>query len=178
MILLYVVAALALAVPLCGGHLGAIADIRLRMALLLVAALGVQVLVLTVPVEGSDLAHRLAHLGSYGLAGGFVLANRRVPGVPMLALSGGGNLAAIGTNGGVMPASERAFQLAGIDQLPAGLANSAPTEGAPLWFLGDVFALPASWPVATVFSVGDVGLALGAAVLLWRVCGCGRWGRK
>jgi hypothetical protein len=34
-------------------------------------------------------------------------------------------------------------------------------EGARLWFLGDVFAIPASWPLANVFSVGDLLIAIG-----------------
>ena len=42
-------------------------------------------------------------------------------------------------------------------------ANAAYVEHARLWFLGDVFAIPASWPLANVFSVGDVLIALGAA---------------
>jgi hypothetical protein len=43
-----------------------------------------------------------------------------------------------------------------------------------LWFLGDVFAIPAGWPLANVFSVGDVLILLGAAVASFRVSGT-RW---
>ena len=40
-----------------------------------------------------------------------------------------------------------------------------------LSFLGDVFAVPASFPVHNVFSVGDVCIVIGAFVLLHTVCG-------
>ena len=38
-------------------------------------------------------------------------------------------------------------------------------------FLGDVFAVPSSWPVSNVFSVGDVILVVAALLALHRVCG-------
>jgi hypothetical protein len=40
-----------------------------------------------------------------------------------------------------------------------------------LLFLGDVFAVPASWPVTNVYSVGDVLIVAGAFVLLHVACG-------
>ena len=178
MILLVAVVVLVAVVPLAGGRLGALADLRISAAWLLFAALALQVAVLTVPVAGGDGVHRLAHLASYGLAAAFVARNRALPGLWLLAAGGASNAAAITANGGVMPATPSAFSTAGIDRLPPGMANSAPSEDAPLWFLGDVFALPAAWPLATVFSVGDMALVAGAAVLLWRVCGCGRSGRS
>ena len=42
---------------------------------------------------------------------------------------------------------------------------------ANLAFLGDVFALPAWMPAANVFSVGDLLLALGAAIFVHAACG-------
>jgi hypothetical protein len=40
-----------------------------------------------------------------------------------------------------------------------------------LSFLGDVFAVPASWPVSNVFSVGDVILVVAALLALHCLCG-------
>jgi hypothetical protein len=37
--------------------------------------------------------------------------------------------------------------------------------------LGDVFYIPASWPLSNVFSVGDVLIALGVAWAVHGICG-------
>jgi Family of unknown function (DUF5317) len=39
-----------------------------------------------------------------------------------------------------------------------------------LAFLGDMFHLPASWPLSNVFSIGDILIALGIAWALHRIC--------
>ena len=39
-----------------------------------------------------------------------------------------------------------------------------------LAFLGDVFYIPASWPLSNVFSVGDVLIALGVAWAIHGIC--------
>jgi hypothetical protein len=39
-----------------------------------------------------------------------------------------------------------------------------------LEFLGDVFFIPASWPLSNVLSVGDVAIALGVVWALHRIC--------
>jgi hypothetical protein len=70
-----------------------------------------------------------------------------------------------------MPADPDAVAAAGIPQDATQFANSAPTEGAPLGFLGDVFHTPGWFPIHNVFSVGDVVIVLGAFVLLHRACG-------
>ena len=44
---------------------------------------------------------------------------------------------------------------AGLDVRSGEFANSDLVENAHLAFLGDVFAIPAGWPGANVFSVGD-----------------------
>jgi hypothetical protein len=43
--------------------------------------------------------------------------------------------------------------------------------GPRLAFLGDVFAVPASWPLSNVFSVGDMLIAVGLAWGVHRICG-------
>jgi hypothetical protein len=40
-----------------------------------------------------------------------------------------------------------------------------------LAFLGDVFAIPRGWPLANVFSVGDVLIAVGVVVAVHGICG-------
>jgi hypothetical protein len=60
---------------------------------------------------------------------------------------------------------------------PGAFTNSTVLENPRLLFLGDVLAIPASWPFANVLSIGDVVIALGAAYTIHRVCGSRLAGR-
>ena len=81
------------------------------------------------------------------------------------------NLAAIGANGGVMPAQRDALESAGIIVDSPEFENSAVVDDARLWFLGDIFAVPEGIPFANVFSIGDVILVLGGAVAVHTIAG-------
>jgi MFS family permease len=170
---LLVVFLLALvSVALAGGGLRRLADLRLRHTWAVGLALAAQVLVISVMPERFDGVHEPVHLASYALVGVFLWANRSLPGLWLIALGGGANLAAIVANAGVMPASPAALAAAG---LPAdggsAFANSAAVAAPRLAFLGDVFAIPASWPLSNVFSIGDVMIALGVVVTLHAAAG-------
>jgi hypothetical protein len=65
-----------------------------------------------------------------------------------------------------MPASRGALAAAGRAAETSGFTNSTAVAHAHLAFLGDVFAVPTPLPLANVFSVGDVLLLVGAALLL------------
>lgn len=163
------VVALAL-VPLTGGRLGALAELRLRAPGLVVAAIALQVIVISVlPASAPEWIGRTGHLASYVVLAAVAWANRRVPGVAVMAAGGALNALAIAVNGGVMPASRWALATAGIPA-PQGFENSDHLAHAHLAFLGDAFALPASLPIANVFSVGDVLLVAGAAYGIHRLC--------
>jgi MFS family permease len=166
----FVVLAVA-TVPIFGGKLGSLAELRFRHAWTLVSALAVQILIVSVIPDSDGAFHGLAHIGSYVLAGLFVLANRRLPGMWLIAVGGAMNLAAIAANGGVIPASPTALALAGRAASHAGFRNSAALADPNLAFLGDIFALPPPFPFHNVFSAGDLCIALGAAVVLHRICG-------
>jgi hypothetical protein len=170
--LLVVVVLALVTVPLTGGRLLALGEVRVRWAWTLPAALVVQVLVVSViPAAPSPIPHVL-HLGSYVLAGVFLVANLgRVPGLRFISLGGALNVAAIAANGGTMPASPAALAAAGISGSGSGYENSAVVPGARLGWLGDVFAIPEAWPLSNVFSVGDVVLALGIVVAMHGICG-------
>lgn len=157
-------------VPLAGGRLLEIADVRLRRPWTIAFALLLQVLVLAVLPHGSPAAHQVLHLESYGFAGVFLWDNRRLPGLLVVASGGALNLAAIAANGGVMPASRSALAAAGIDPGSHGFANSAALAQPRLQPLGDVFAIPAPLPFHNVFSVGDVLVAAGVVVGLHVIC--------
>jgi hypothetical protein len=158
-------------VPLAGGRLGALADLRFHAAWLALLGIGAQILVISVVPEGSTSVHHAVHLLSYGLIAAFVWANRRVPYVWLAAIGGGLNLIAIVANGGVMPADPDALAAAGVEQQAGEFANSTAVAHPHLSFLGDVFAVPSSLPVSNVYSVGDVVLVVAALLALHCVCG-------
>jgi Family of unknown function (DUF5317) len=157
-------------VPVARGRLGALADLRLRRPGLAVAAIVLQIGIISVLPSGSHGLHRAVHIGSYLLLGAFAWSNRRVAGVPIIALGGLLNFCAITANGGVMPASRKA--LASLPQVASkgDFANSQVLAHPKLQFLGDVFASPSAWPVHNVFSVGDIVLFIGVTVLLHVTC--------
>jgi hypothetical protein len=158
-------------VPLAGGRLAALADLRFRARGILLAAILAQVVIISVVPQGSAALHDAVHIGTYVAVAAFVVANRRIPWVWLVALGGALNFAAIAANGGVMPAAPRALRAAGMVVDGAEFTNSGAVAHPHLQFLGDVFWLPSSWPVSNVFSVGDVILVVAALLALHRVCG-------
>jgi hypothetical protein len=160
----------ALAVPLAGGRLGALADLRLRRPWAIWVALGLAVLGVGLPGLPDGLRSLLL-VAAYPVGAVFLVANRRVPGLPLIALGAALNLLVIAANGGVMPASPEALAAAGLPVAQPGFENSTALADPRLAFLGDVFAIPAAWPLSNVFSVGDLLIGAGLAWGLHRVCG-------
>ena len=158
-------------VPLLGGRLGQVGAVRFRRTGWLIAALLVQVGVLQVlPSRLPTFGAAALHVASYAAAAVFVWSNRAIPGLWLIGVGGMSNLVAISMNGGVMPASAAARAAAGLSA-SSEFENSAVVAAPRLAFLGDVFAWPAPLPFANVFSVGDVLLLAGAAILVHRVGG-------
>jgi hypothetical protein len=123
------------------------------------------------PPDGPPVALALIHGASYLLAGTFVWLNRAVPGLPVIAVGGLSNAVTIAVNGGTLPASPSALRRAGLPLTEDEFSNSAVIDDALLPWLGDVFAVPAGMPLANVFSIGDIVMALGAAYAVHRMCG-------
>ena len=153
---------------LLGGSLRNLERLSLRVAPLVVIALLVQI------VAFSPLGERLPsaaivglHVGSYALLLAFVAANIRRRAVVCFGLGVASNTLAILVNGGYMPATRAALRLAGLVEA-TGHHNNSEVAGTTthLGFLGDVFALPHAVPLANVFSVGDVLIAVGLAWLI------------
>lgn len=168
--LLVVLTVLAVAtVPLAGGRLGRLGALRLRGLWVLAGALGIQVLVISVIPGADETANRALHLGTYVAVLVWVAWSRGLPWRWPLVAGGFLNFLVIAVNEGVMPASRAAVRLAGLGG-PAGFENSAPLADARLGFLGDVFAVPASWPLANVFSIGDVLIVVGVFLVVHRQC--------
>ena len=159
------------AVPLTGGRLERLVDLRLRWVPLAAATFAVQILIVNVLPEGDDGLRSAIHVATYAVLAAVIVRNLRRPGLPLIALGGLSNALAILANGGVMPASDGALRTPGMTADPEALTKSALGENARLWFLGDVFAVPSWVPAANVFSIGDLLLIAGGWVLVHRVCG-------
>src|SRR5205823_6639530 len=100
-------------------------------------------------------------LATYVAAGVFIWRNRALTGLPLLGLGAALNAVAITANGGTLPASAAALRTAGIVQPPGTFTNSGVLAHPHLRFLGDLFAVPSSWPLANTFSIGDILIVLG-----------------
>ena len=166
-----VLGVLALLSPLlAGGSLRRLGDLRFRGTWILVAALLAQVVAIEVVPNANHDILSAVHLATYVAAGWYVVLNRRIPGLWVVALGAASNGIAIAANGGTLPASRTALETAGIHLEPGEFVNSGVLEHPHLGFLGDVFAIPAGFPLANVFSIGDVLIVLGVAWGAHRVC--------
>ncbi|MDP9295166.1 MAG: DUF5317 domain-containing protein, partial [Actinomycetota bacterium] len=170
MLLLFLVVASVAAVPLGGGRPHSLSDMRLQGVGLLLLALALQVALVLMPGQESSV-RIAAYLGSYLAAGGFLVANRHISGLWLIGLGAALNFSAIFANGGVMPAAPHAIATAGLAADPGVYSNSIPLDAPQLALLGDIFAIPASWPFSNVFSLGDVCIAIGAVVTVHRTTG-------
>ena len=167
-----------------GGHLSHLANLELRQAWLVLTALIIQLLIFPLRSGAQPLipvGTVYFHLASYALLAVFVVLNRRVWGLLAMGVGMLLNLAVITFNGGYMPTQPGLLEATGrsseAQQLRTNItyANNIcmdsqhyrcqkPDTPTPLWFLGDVFYVPAGVPFANVFSLGDLLLAVG---LIW-----------
>jgi hypothetical protein len=178
MLLLYAIAAGVIAGLFARGHVGALADVRMRAWPLAVGALFFQVALFSPPV-----ASIVAGYGPplYVVSTAVVLValatNLHLPGFRLIALGALLNTAVILANAGHMPAAPEAFAIAhGVSALPTTLYSNSTLIGPDTWlpWLGDVFALPRGVPLANVFSVGDVLIGVGGGLFVFRTMRAGR----
>jgi len=170
-ILIALVLLAGISVVICGGALGNLAQLRFTLPWTIGLALAIQILIISVfPTQVPPAVAQGLHLVSYGLAVLFLITNRHIPWLWLVGLGGLANLVAIGANAGVMPASPTALAGAGLTAARGKFQNSTTVSGAHLRFLGDVLWIPRGWPLANVFSIGDIILAVGVTLLLHSVC--------
>jgi len=164
----FILYAITLAIVLgyvAGGRLEGLAAMRFRWAPVALAGLFVQVLVFG-PLENIvGAAGPPLYLGSTLAVLAAVTRNIGIPGLPAVVVGATSNLAAILANGGVMPTDPGAAALAGL-RADAGFSNSAVVADPALRPLTDIFAIPAGFPLANVFSVGDVLIAIGIVIAI------------
>jgi hypothetical protein len=167
MLLLYAIAAGLLAGSVAGGRIAALADLHIRWLGVAVLGLAFQ-LVLFHPLAAErvgDLGPVLYVVSTLAVFAA-LLHNLSLPGLPIVALGAALNLVAILANGGAMPSDPAAWMaLTGVAAIPTDdFTNSVLIgPGTALPWLSDVFVLPRPIPLANVFSIGDVLIAVGIA---------------
>lgn len=165
---------LALA-PLLGGSLAKLGTVRLKAIPLLYIALGLQLTAFPIHRALWQTPDRLAialWLASYACLITAAIRNLDLPGVPLVGAGVAANLAAILSNGGHMPALPRALAAAGLHYDVH--YNSAADATPQLAMLVDRFAAPAWVPLANVYSIGDVLIAVGTFVFAVAATGAPR----
>jgi len=140
--------------------------LRLRWPWLALAGLAFQVVLFT-PAGASAFGTLAPALYVVSTAAVLiaVLRNIRLAGMPIVVVGSVSNLAAIVTNGGWMPTTAGALAAAGVSG-PGTATNSIVLTSPALAPLTDVYAIPAGFPLANVFSVGDVLIAIGIVVVI------------
>jgi hypothetical protein len=161
----------ALSAVVAGGNLRKLSNLTFRFAWLLFLGLFAQVVIISLLPDGNEGIREAIHIGSYLLVFVFLALNWRLPGLPVIAVGALMNFAAIAANGGVMPADPDAAARAGITDVEGEFENSRPVDDPKLAAFGDRFAIPESWPLSNVFSIGDILIVLGAAVGMHTVSG-------
>ncbi|HMM42689.1 MAG TPA: DUF5317 domain-containing protein [Thermomicrobiales bacterium] len=184
MILLVAILVALVAGYLTGGSLAQAHQARFRALPLFFGAAFVQVLIFTPLLGTREFIHDygpLIYIGSVLASLAAILLNLRIPGMKIMAVGAALNALVIIANGGYMPSTEEALARAGKLETVERAEAKAPgddwlltnskiaDDDTRLLFLGDVIAIPEGAPLANVISIGDVLLALGAAVAVLRV---------
>jgi hypothetical protein len=160
MFMLWAIPAGILVGLLVGGRLSNLSGLGFRWGWLAVGGLLVQLVLFTPTGEAiAGSAGSAIYLASTLVVFVAVLRNISLPGMPLVLFGALSNLLAIAANGGYMPASADAIDIAGLP--PGDHANSVVLADPALRPLTDVLALPAWVPMANVFSIGDVLIAVG-----------------
>ena len=172
---------LSIAVALLrGGRFTSLVRMPLRWGVLAVAAFVIQALFIyqtpsrrVIGVWGWE---ELLFVGSHLLLLVVVWANRQLAGVKWIGLGLLLNLVVMVANGGWMPITPEAIVKVGHTSLVPSLVSGTrvyssknivlSSQETRLWFLSDVFVLSRPFPVPSVFSIGDVFVALGVFLLL------------
>ncbi len=180
MLLLLPVLAALLVATLRGGSPGRLLTLPLRSGGVLALAFALQVVLYLPGVRGAGVTLRWGTalylislaLAFYGIARNWAL------GPPLrVALCGLGlNIVAIVLNGGHMPVAAAALRRAqgtaavrdlAAHRLFANVALASPSTRLP--GLGDIIAVPVPIGMGNAYSVGDMALCVGVALLVYRI---------
>lgn len=149
-----------------GGSLESLAGTTFRWTPLLLISLGGQLLFQYWSPDALTPGMRLATLLALNaLVAAFLVLNRRLPGTLLAAVGLALNVVVIAANG-AMPVSVAAAEAVGIDEMPqeGGFKHEPLDAQTRLPLLADALAIPLT---KTVYSLGDVYLALGIGYLVF-----------
>jgi len=168
-----------------GGSMRNLATMRVRHAWLPLLAFGLQasfILFARDPASIPSWIRTFVLLVTYGGLFGFLLLNRRLPGSRLLLAGAALNAVVMLANGGFMPVTPQALARSGHtgyivtqggDQFVRRSKDIVlEKEDTRLWFLSDVFGIPAPLPFSSNSSPGDLLIGLGAAWLTYRGLTC------
>jgi hypothetical protein len=157
-----------------GGRLQRLASVPLRWGWMALVAFGLQIYLIYFPQQASAefVSLRLVVLVlSYIFLIAVIWQNRRLPGLWLLAAGLFANLAVMLLNGGYMPITLEALSQAGFAHNAQRTADGVRVlfskdvvldrDATVAWWLSDIFVLPPPFPIPSIFSVGDVLVALG-----------------
>ena len=166
---MFILYSLLIGVPLgflLGGRASGLSDLHIRWSWAMTVGLIVQLAIFSTPLnERVGDVGPLIYVVSTFLVVAAIAVNWRITGMPIIALGAMSNLAAIVANGGYMPADLGAMASLGHTVI-VGYSNSALVTSPNLKPLTDIFALPTWIPFTNVFSVGDVLIGFGVAVVI------------
>lgn len=174
----FVVVSLIVAL-LRGGSFLRLGQLQIRHAYLILLGLALQLLVFSpLGVDWEPWIGRL-YLASLAFLLLAVVLNRHFTGIRLLGLGLVFNLLVIAANSGFMPISVEAARQARLFDVIAALQATGRyrhmalmDEGTKFWFLGDTIVLGYPLPSLSVFSPGDILVALGAFIFLqWAMLG-------
>jgi hypothetical protein len=167
MFILYAVLAGFVLGLVSGGSPSRLGRLTFRWGWLIALGMVLQLSLFSTPIGqqlGEDVANVL-YILSNAMVLVAVVVNLAIPGLWLVLIGGLSNLVAIVANGGSMPVSAEA--LAALSRLPEeGYSNSVLVADPRLVPLTDIFAMPTWVPAANVFSIGDVLIGVGAAVVI------------
>ena len=149
---------------IAGGRLRNLGHVELRGKLLVIAAVGFQLVLGIVSLAGGpvDLVGRPLLAVSHVALLVFILANRLLPGMALVFIGFALNAVVVSANG-AMPVSGEALQALGGEAAVDPGKHQLLEDDHVLPWLADVIPVPV---LRTVVSVGDVVLAAGVAVLV------------
>jgi hypothetical protein len=151
---------------LMGGRPAGLAQLQFRWPWVMLGGLFVQVILFSEVVSSRiGAAGPPIYAVSTAAVVLAVVANRRITGMPVVALGAASHFIAIIANGGYMPAARGALEALGNVE-KTGYSNSVVAPEPALASLTDIFALPTWLPFANIFSVGDVLIGLGVAIVI------------
>lgn len=164
-----------------GGSFSGFSAARFRYLPIIIIATLIQVLIFTSLLGTYEIIHRIGpyiYMATILASLFFIISNLSIPGMRIVLVGALMNAIVIFANFGFMPAPESALKSAGrhdrvVDPdggSAAVLSNSKiADDDTRLLFLGDIIAIPSSFPLANVISIGDILIAVGVAVAIVRV---------